>query len=192
MFHSIAGFFLSHAISPRNMTYRQNGGTFDGICKYRQTTYRQKGAAWHLQTPSPRTQNTAENPLATSTRMATACICWSIRWGKYWRMNYRFADKRKTLALGVYPEVLTGEGQTAARQGPRAAGGRYRPRHCQTRRKAAKAAAAGNTFEAVAEQWLKATAAKRAAITQDKVTTWLRKGRVPLHRQNAYHQHWAA
>ena len=25
--------------------------------------------------------------------------------GKYWRMNYRFAEKRKTLALGVYPAV---------------------------------------------------------------------------------------
>ena len=25
--------------------------------------------------------------------------------GKYWRMNYRFEAKRKTLALGVYPAV---------------------------------------------------------------------------------------
>ena len=25
--------------------------------------------------------------------------------GKYWRMNYRFAEKQKTLALGVYPAV---------------------------------------------------------------------------------------
>ena len=25
--------------------------------------------------------------------------------GKYWRMDYRFEDKRKTLALGVYPAV---------------------------------------------------------------------------------------
>lgn len=25
--------------------------------------------------------------------------------GKYWRMDYRFLGKRKTLALGVYPEV---------------------------------------------------------------------------------------
>ncbi|MEO6623492.1 MAG: Arm DNA-binding domain-containing protein, partial [Burkholderiaceae bacterium] len=25
--------------------------------------------------------------------------------GKYWRMNYRFAGKRRTLALGVYPDV---------------------------------------------------------------------------------------
>lgn len=24
---------------------------------------------------------------------------------KYWRLNYRFAGKRKTLALGVYPDV---------------------------------------------------------------------------------------
>ena len=27
------------------------------------------------------------------------------RAGKYWRMNYRFAGKQKTLALGVYPAV---------------------------------------------------------------------------------------
>lgn len=25
--------------------------------------------------------------------------------GKYWRMDYRFADKRKTLSLGVYPSI---------------------------------------------------------------------------------------
>jgi len=25
--------------------------------------------------------------------------------GKYWRLNYRHDGKRKTLALGVYPDV---------------------------------------------------------------------------------------
>ena len=25
--------------------------------------------------------------------------------GKYWRMDYSYAEKRKTLALGVYPEI---------------------------------------------------------------------------------------
>jgi len=24
---------------------------------------------------------------------------------KYWRMDYRYGDKRKTLALGVYPNI---------------------------------------------------------------------------------------
>ena len=44
--------------------------------------------------------------------------------GKYWRMNNRFADKRKTLALGVYPAASLA-GQITARQGTRIAGGRY-------------------------------------------------------------------
>ena len=26
--------------------------------------------------------------------------------GKYWRYDYRVADKRKTLALGVYPAII--------------------------------------------------------------------------------------
>jgi hypothetical protein len=25
--------------------------------------------------------------------------------GKYWRMNYRYADKQKTLAIGAYPAI---------------------------------------------------------------------------------------
>jgi hypothetical protein len=25
--------------------------------------------------------------------------------GKYWRLNYRFSSKQKTLALGIYPAV---------------------------------------------------------------------------------------
>ena len=37
--------------------------------------------------------------------------------GKYWRMNYRFTDKRKALALGVYPAVFAGQSPVAARQG---------------------------------------------------------------------------
>jgi len=29
--------------------------------------------------------------------------------GKYWRLDYRFADKRKTMALGIYPRVTLKE-----------------------------------------------------------------------------------
>ena len=29
-----------------------------------------------------------------------------VKGGKYWRMNYRFAGKRKTLALGAYPPTV--------------------------------------------------------------------------------------
>lgn len=33
--------------------------------------------------------------------------------GKYWRMDYRYADKRKTLALGVYPAVSLAQARKA-------------------------------------------------------------------------------
>jgi hypothetical protein len=33
--------------------------------------------------------------------------------GKYWRFDYRFAGKRKTLALGVYPDISLAIAQAA-------------------------------------------------------------------------------
>ena len=36
--------------------------------------------------------------------------------GKYWRMNYRFAGKQKTLALGVYPAVSLAEARQGSQQ----------------------------------------------------------------------------
>ena len=33
--------------------------------------------------------------------------------GKYWRFDYRFAEKRKTLALGTYPETTLEEARRA-------------------------------------------------------------------------------
>ena len=38
--------------------------------------------------------------------------------GKYWRLDYRFAGKRKTLAIGVYPEVTLADAREQARQSP--------------------------------------------------------------------------
>lgn len=32
--------------------------------------------------------------------------------GKYWRMDYRYLGKRKTLALGTYPEVSLAKART--------------------------------------------------------------------------------
>jgi len=36
--------------------------------------------------------------------------------GKYWRMNYRFADKCKTLALGVHPAVSFAKAGSGAKR----------------------------------------------------------------------------
>ena len=37
--------------------------------------------------------------------------------GKYWRFDYRFADKRKTLALGVYPDTSLSKARGEAAAG---------------------------------------------------------------------------
>ncbi|MBT9512806.1 MAG: integrase arm-type DNA-binding domain-containing protein [Acidovorax sp.] len=99
--------------------------------------------------------------------------------GKYWRMSYRFNGKQKTLALGVYPAVTLAQARQRRDKARAQLADGIDPGTAKREEKLAKAAAAGNTFEVVAEQWLKATAAKRAAVTQDKVATWLRKDVLP-------------
>lgn len=71
--------------------------------------------------------------------------------GMYWRLDYRFHGKRKTLALGVYPDVtlkMARDRREAARR--RIADG-IDP---SLERKASKKAKA-ETFQAVAEEWFK-------------------------------------
>lgn len=75
--------------------------------------------------------------------------------GKYWRMDYRFAEKRKTLALGAFPEVSL----ASARKGRNQARERLRNGEDPGEtRKIAKLTAvhrAQNSFEAVAREWHK-------------------------------------
>ena len=100
--------------------------------------------------------------------------------GKYWRMNYRFADKRKTLALGVYPAVSLEKARKRREAARELLAEGIDPSAAKREEKQSKADAAANTFEAVARDWLNKTAAKRAAITQLKVKTWLEKDAFPF------------
>jgi integrase len=91
-----------------------------------------------------------------------------VRGAKYWRLDYRFAGKRKTLALGVYPDVpLTGywhdpktkenwvKGARDLREDARKilANGAD-PSAVKQAKKAAVVALAENSFEIVAREWL--------------------------------------
>lgn len=95
------------------------------------------------------------------------------RVGKYWRMDYRYAGKRKTMALGVYPEVsLSGArvGRDEARRRLAAGDDPMAARHEEKRR---KRHAAENSFEVVAKDWLRVRAARWAAVTAEKTRTHL-------------------
>lgn len=99
--------------------------------------------------------------------------------GKYWRLDYSFAGKRKTLALGVYPEVSIAQARERRLRARELLAAGEDPGVSKRQEKQAKAEAAANTFKSVALEWLKKTRSKRADITQSKVTIWLTKDVIP-------------
>ncbi len=99
--------------------------------------------------------------------------------GKYWRMDYRFAEKRKTLALGTYPEVSLLKARQRRDAARELLADGFDPGLAKKEEKAAKLAASQNTFEVVAREWLAKTSNDRMASTQGKVSTWLEKDVFP-------------
>jgi integrase len=105
---------------------------------------------------------------------------------KYWRLDYRFLGKRKTLALGVYPAVSLAKARKRRDTVREQLADGIDPGIAKREDRLAMATAAAHTFEAVARAWLARTAANRAATTQAKVATWLAKdvfphiGRLPI------------
>jgi integrase len=99
--------------------------------------------------------------------------------GKYWRMDYRYANKRKTLALGVYPEVSLAKARQRRDKAREQLADGIDPSEAKRDEKQTKALAAAQTFEAVAREWLKKMQPNRTASTQGKVTTWLAKDVFP-------------
>ena len=99
--------------------------------------------------------------------------------GKYWRMDYTYVNKRKTLAFGVYPEVSLAKARQKRDKARELLADGMDPSIAKREAKEAKLLATANTFEVVARDWLKKTAAKRSEITQLKVKTWLEKDVFP-------------
>lgn len=100
--------------------------------------------------------------------------------GKYWRQDYTHADKRKTLALGVYPAVSLAKARARRDKARELLADGIDPNTAKQEKKQAQMDAAANTFEAVARVWLAKTAADRMASTHTKVSTWLEKDVMPF------------
>jgi integrase len=93
--------------------------------------------------------------------------------GKYWRMNYRYTEKQKTLALGVYPEVSLAKARKRRESARELLADGIDPSQAKQDDKKSKISEAAHTFEIVARHWLAKTASERATSTQEKVTGWL-------------------
>jgi integrase len=74
--------------------------------------------------------------------------------GRYWRMNYRFLGKQKTLALGVWPEVDLADARAKRDDARRVLAKGIDPAEQARLDKIAASVAAANTFQAVADEWI--------------------------------------
>jgi integrase len=73
---------------------------------------------------------------------------------RYWRMDYRFGGKRRTLSLGVYPTVTLSNARTQRDEARRLLAQDTDPYAAKKARKRAAKLARENTFESVAREWL--------------------------------------
>lgn len=73
--------------------------------------------------------------------------------GKLWRYDYRFDGKRKTLALGAYPDVTLAVAREKHGAARKLLADGVDPAATKQAEKQARKIAADNTFEAIARQW---------------------------------------
>lgn len=73
--------------------------------------------------------------------------------GKYWRFDYRHLGKRKTLALGVFPEVSLAEARLAHAAARKALRDGVDPGEQRAEQKAKALGDAANSFKALALAW---------------------------------------
>ena len=92
--------------------------------------------------------------------------------GRYWRMDYRFAGKRKTLALGIYPAVSLAQVRKGRDKARDLLAQGIGPSLHRRAEKLTAMAAHENSFEAVATRWHAQWKEGKASTTAQ--TKWMR------------------
>lgn len=72
---------------------------------------------------------------------------------KYWRMDYRFGDKRKTLALGVYPDISLADAREKRDNAKQKLQNNIDPSEVKRAAKLAKVQSQADGFKTIAEEW---------------------------------------
>ncbi len=89
--------------------------------------------------------------------------------GKWWRVNYRFGGKQKTLSMGVYPDVTLGNARERRDEARRLIANGIDPGEHRKVTRAAKEQSAVDSFEAVAREWFAKYSPRWATSHSDKI-----------------------
>ncbi len=99
--------------------------------------------------------------------------------GKYWRLNYRFSGKQKTLAIGVYPTVSLVEARKKRDDAKAQLAKDTDPGLTKAIRKQISRHASENTFKAVALEWHAKNTKTWAESTANNIMRYLEKDIFP-------------
>ena len=99
--------------------------------------------------------------------------------GKYWRMDYRYVGKRKTLAIGVYPAVSLVAARKKRDEARELLAKDIDPSLTKAINKQIVRTAAENTFKAVALEWHAKTSKTWAETTAANIKRYLEKDIFP-------------
>ncbi|MDA8093180.1 MAG: integrase arm-type DNA-binding domain-containing protein [Betaproteobacteria bacterium] len=99
---------------------------------------------------------------------------------RWWRWDYRFAGKRKTLSVGVYPDTGLKEAREKAADARKTLAEGVDPSLARKAAKTASMEANGRTFEAVARTWYALAYKDKSESTKEKTLRRLEKDVFPV------------
>jgi integrase len=99
--------------------------------------------------------------------------------GRYWRFDYRYIAKRRTLALGTYPDITLAQARERHLEARRLLANGVDPGEAKRTAKEGKKAAAANSLEAIAREWFAKQATNWATSHADKVIARLENDLFP-------------
>ena len=97
---------------------------------------------------------------------------------RYWRMKYRYLDKEKTLALGVYPDVSLRDARGRRDEARKLLAAGVDPGENKRAQRASKLERAGNSFEVICREWLE-DKRKSGLVNHDKLVARMEKDVLP-------------
>ncbi|WP_321968611.1 tyrosine-type recombinase/integrase [Paraburkholderia tropica] len=99
--------------------------------------------------------------------------------GKYWRLKYRFNDRERRLALGVYPDVTLAHARRKRDEARALLADGVDPGQAKKEKRLLARLNAATTFEAVALEWYEQQAPGWAASHSEKIMGRLKKDLLP-------------
>lgn len=98
---------------------------------------------------------------------------------RWWRLDYRFLGKRKTLSMGVYPEVSLSKARERREEARKLLADSIDPGETRKVLKNARLLQAANSFEAIAREWFEKHRSGWAVTHSEKIIRRLEKDVFP-------------